>query len=59
MQVLIVEDDAALGLFLQKGLKLEGHEVSWVGDGEAALEHMQQLIQINQGLTSFESAITG
>jgi DNA-binding response OmpR family regulator len=31
-----------LGLFLQKGLKLEGHEVSWVGDGEAALEHMQQ-----------------
>ena len=42
MQVLIVEDDAALGLFLQKGLKLEGHEVSWVGDGEAALEHMQQ-----------------
>ena len=41
MQVLIVEDDAALGLFLQKGLKLEGHEVSWVGDGEAALEHMQ------------------
>ena len=42
MQVLIVEDDAALGLFLQKGLKLEGHEVSWVGDGEAALEHVQQ-----------------
>jgi DNA-binding response OmpR family regulator len=42
MQVLIVEDDAALGLFLQKGLKLEGHEVSWVGDGEAALEYMQQ-----------------
>src|SRR6516165_3068156 len=42
MQVLIVEDDAALGLFLQKGLKLEGHEVSWVGDGEAALERVQQ-----------------
>jgi len=39
MRVLIVEDDAALGLFLQKGLKLEGHEVAWVGDGEAALEH--------------------
>jgi len=31
MRVLIVEDDAALGLFLQKGLKLEGHDVSWVG----------------------------
>lgn len=40
MQVLIVEDDAALGLFLQKGLKLEGHDVEWVGDGEAALEWM-------------------
>jgi DNA-binding response OmpR family regulator len=39
MQVLIAEDDAALGLFLQKGLKLEGHEVTWVGDGETALEH--------------------
>ena len=39
MRVLIVEDDAALGLFLQKGLKLEGHEVDWVGDGEAALEY--------------------
>jgi DNA-binding response OmpR family regulator len=39
MQVLIVEDDAALGVFLQKGLKLEGHDVSWVGDGEAAVEY--------------------
>src|SRR5258705_593255 len=39
MRVLIVEDGAALGLFLQKGLKLEGHDVSWVGDGEAALTH--------------------
>jgi DNA-binding response OmpR family regulator len=39
MRVLVVEDDAALGLFLQKGLKLEGHDVLWVGDGEAALVH--------------------
>jgi DNA-binding response OmpR family regulator len=39
MRVLVVEDDRALGLFLQKGLKLDGHEVDWVGDGEAALEH--------------------
>jgi len=38
MRVLVVEDDRALGLFLQKGLRLEGHEVDWVGDGEAALE---------------------
>jgi DNA-binding response OmpR family regulator len=42
MRVLIVEDDAALGLFLQKGLKLEGHEVEWVGDGEAGLRHAQE-----------------
>ncbi len=43
MRVLIVEDDAALGLFLQKGLKLEGHEVAWVGDGVAALEQVEAL----------------
>jgi DNA-binding response OmpR family regulator len=40
MRVLIVEDDSALGVFLQKGLKLEGHEVEWLGDGEAALERL-------------------
>lgn len=38
MRVLVVEDDPALGIFLQKGLMLEGHEATWVGDGEAALE---------------------
>ena len=37
MRVLIVEDDAALGLFLQKGLQMEGHEVELAGDGEAGL----------------------
>ena len=42
MQVLIVEDDAALGLFLQKGLRLEGHDVTWVADGEAGLRHAEQ-----------------
>ena len=41
MQVLIAEDDSALGLFLQKGLKLEGHEVTWVGDGQSALDFAQ------------------
>ena len=40
MQVLIVEDDFALGLFLQKGLKLEGHSVEWVGDGESAVSNL-------------------
>ena len=42
MQVLVVEDDAALGLFLQKGLKLEGHDVVWVGDGEAGLRYAEE-----------------
>jgi DNA-binding response OmpR family regulator len=37
MRVLVAEDDRALGLFLQKGLMLEGHEVDWVSDGNAAL----------------------
>lgn len=39
MRVLIVEDDAALGLFLTKGLQMEGHEVELVGDGRAGLQH--------------------
>lgn len=38
MRVLIVEDDLSLGMFLQKGLQMEGHTVAWVGDGELALE---------------------
>lgn len=41
MRVLIVEDDSALGVFLQKGLALEGHDVDWVGDGEAGLEYFR------------------
>ncbi len=40
MKVLIVDDDAALGSFLQKGLKLEGHDTEWVGDGEAAMTQL-------------------
>jgi DNA-binding response OmpR family regulator len=54
MRVLVVEDDAALGLFLQKGLKLEGHEVTLVGDGESALsyaaEHRPDLIVLDLSL---------
>ncbi|ADW68532.1 response regulator transcription factor [Granulicella tundricola] len=42
MRVLIVEDDAALGIFLQKGLKLEGHDVQLVGDGQAGLDHAME-----------------
>jgi DNA-binding response OmpR family regulator len=39
MRVLIVEDDVALGHFLKKGLKLEGHEVDLVADGHTGLQH--------------------
>jgi DNA-binding response OmpR family regulator len=42
MRVLVVEDDAALALFLQKGLRLEGHEVECAEDGEVALERLQE-----------------
>jgi DNA-binding response OmpR family regulator len=41
MHVLIVEDDPALGVFLQKGLQLEGHNVDWVADGEAAWARLE------------------
>jgi DNA-binding response OmpR family regulator len=40
MRVLIVEDDDALGMFLQKCLKLEGHDVLLVGDGQSGLDHV-------------------
>jgi DNA-binding response OmpR family regulator len=39
MRVLIVEDDAALGTFLSKGLRLDGHVVDLVGDGQTGLQH--------------------
>jgi DNA-binding response OmpR family regulator len=54
MQVLIVEDDAALGHFLDKRLTLDGHEVTLVVDGEAALEraqaHPPDLVVLDLGL---------
>ena len=43
MHVLIVEDDSALGHFMDQGLKLDGHEVSVVTDGETALESAEKL----------------
>jgi DNA-binding response OmpR family regulator len=43
VNVLIVEDDPALGHFLDQGLKLDGHDVSVVTDGEAALESAAKL----------------
>ncbi len=41
MRVMIVEDDRALGLFLQKGLALDGFETEWLGNGKDALERLQ------------------
>jgi DNA-binding response OmpR family regulator len=54
MRVLVVEDDHALGMFLQRGLAVEGHEVEWVGDGEAAVQRSRSwtpdLIVLDLGL---------
>lgn len=38
MRVLIAEDDAALGLYLKRGLEAEGYMVKWVGDGQSAVD---------------------
>ena len=43
MRVLIVEDDVALGLFLSKGLRLEGHEVDLATDGQTGLDMALEL----------------
>jgi len=42
MRLLVVEEDTALGLFLEKGLRLEGYEVFQAGDGAAVLEQVEQ-----------------
>ncbi len=58
MRILIVEDDAALGLFLQKGLQLEDHEVEWVADGQAAKEWLStrrpDLLVLDLGLPKMD-----
>jgi DNA-binding response OmpR family regulator len=43
VHVLIVEDDSALGHFLEQGLKLDGHDVTVAADGEAALVSVAKL----------------
>ena len=40
VSVLIVDDDAALGSLLQKGLIGQGHKTEWVGDGELAVNRL-------------------
>lgn len=43
MQILLIEDDRALGTFLQKGLLHAGYEVEWAQDGEAGLKQAMEL----------------
>ena len=54
MRILVVEDDRALGMFLQRGLSGEGHEAQWVGDGEAAIQRARSwtpdLVVLDLGL---------
>ena len=54
MRILIVEDDPSLAVFLQKGLRLQGHEADRAGDGDAALEMAAQqepdLVVLDLGL---------
>lgn len=54
MRILIVEDDRALGSFLQKGLQMEGYEVFYAADGEEAvtygLECHPELVILDLGL---------
>ncbi len=42
MRVVLVEDDAALSLFLRKGLELEGNVVTCFSDGQAALTAIEE-----------------
>jgi len=58
MRILIVEDDVALGLFLQRGLKLEGYEAQLASDGQAglrcALEGGFDLVLLDLGLPQMD-----
>ena len=38
MRVLIAEDDAALAMFLERGLETEGYSIDWVVDGDKAID---------------------
>lgn len=42
MRFLVAEDDAALGMFLRRGLETDGHEVRLAADGQAAVESLQE-----------------
>lgn len=42
MRLLIAEDDKALGLFLKRGLELDGHRIQLVVDGASAVEAFRE-----------------
>ncbi len=44
MRILVVEDDGALGRFLERGLAAEGYRVSRAADGEAAMADLDALM---------------
>ena len=44
MRIIIVEQDAALGLFLRKGLAVEGHDVSWSDCPFQALDMIERSV---------------
>lgn len=58
MRVMVVEDDAALSLFLRKGLELEGHCVECIADGAHALERVLEgtpdLLVLDLGLPGLD-----
>jgi DNA-binding response OmpR family regulator len=42
MRFLVAEDDRALGLFLTRGLEVDGHHVNLASDGQAAVDAFLQ-----------------
>ncbi|ART64526.1 response regulator transcription factor [Kushneria marisflavi] len=42
MKVLFVEDDLLLGDGVETALRREGHQVTWLTEGESVLEHVEQ-----------------
>jgi DNA-binding response OmpR family regulator len=42
-RILIVEDDRAIGVALEDDLRLEGHVIELVSDGEAAVRRAREI----------------
>jgi two-component system, OmpR family, response regulator len=41
MDILVIEDDPAIGKAVQKGLSETGHKCSWIREGPSGLQHAQ------------------